>query len=257
MCKRLECSHIGETMCSCEAIQFSDHIEKIIHLYNHIRDPKAELIYETLEAPYPYRLCVSGTCKKCGGRLCICVGHPQNLAGDGFLTTVYRHLYHLLNAEFSGIERFRQMFAELFHEQDRSYIRHWLALPENQDISQMYLREQDNLLPENRNSGDLQLNRNAPPAIYTIVQTAADADRGFFPNPVAQGSFLSIDLAREQLAELIAAEKENLSSRYDKEERSDDCWEVYENGYAASLFLRIEILTSELTSNPKGGLPDA
>ncbi len=56
MCKRPECPHIGDIMCSCEEIQFSDHIEKLIHLFNYIRNPKAELTYETLEAPYPYTM---------------------------------------------------------------------------------------------------------------------------------------------------------------------------------------------------------
>ena len=40
-----------------------------------------------------------------------------------------------------------------------------------------------------------------------------------------------------------------------KEERTDDCWEAYEDGYAAACFVRIEILSSEIVLNRKGG-PD-
>lgn len=91
--------------------------------------------------------------------------------------------------------------------------------------------------------------------IYTIVQTAVDTDRGFFPDPFAWESYCSIDQARERLAELIEEEKKNLDSRFDAEKQSDDCWEVYAADYAAAHFLRIEILTSELSCDGKGGAP--
>lgn len=68
---------------------------------------------------------------------------------------------------------------------------------------------------------------------------------------------MSLDLAREKLSELIAQEKKTLSSRYNKEERTDDCWEAYEDGYAAACFVRIEILSSEIVLNRKGGADDA
>ncbi len=83
--------------------------------------------------------------------------------------------------------------------------------------------------------------------IYTIVQTAADADRGFFPDPFAWESYYSIDQARKRLAKLIAKEKRNLDSRFDTENLSDYCWEVCEADYAAAHFLRIEILSSEMS----------
>lgn len=87
--------------------------------------------------------------------------------------------------------------------------------------------------------------------IYTIVQTAVDIDRGFFPDPFAWESYYSIDQARKRLAELIAEEKKNLDRRFDMEEQSEDCWEVCEADYAAAHFLRIEILASELSPRRK------
>lgn len=82
--------------------------------------------------------------------------------------------------------------------------------------------------------------------IYTIVSTGADADKGFFPDPQVQGSYLGIQKAREELNRLVEEEKENLDNRYDCEERSEDHWEAYMDGYAAACFSRIEILTSRL-----------
>lgn len=82
--------------------------------------------------------------------------------------------------------------------------------------------------------------------IYTIIYTAADADRGIFHNPEARGSYLSLTSAQSELERQITAEKAELDSRYDCEERENDSWEVYQDGYAAACFARIEILTSIL-----------
>lgn len=82
--------------------------------------------------------------------------------------------------------------------------------------------------------------------IYTIVATGADADRGFFPNPEVRGSYRSVDAARVELAQQIRGELLELDERYDKIEESEDCWEAYQNGYAAALFSRLEILSSTL-----------
>ena len=82
--------------------------------------------------------------------------------------------------------------------------------------------------------------------IYTIISTGADADRGEFPVPQVQGSYLSVQRAREELDRLVEEEKEGLDGRYDCEERSEDHWEAYMGGYAAACFSRIEILTSQL-----------
>lgn len=82
--------------------------------------------------------------------------------------------------------------------------------------------------------------------IYTIVSTGVDVDRGFFPNPTAHGSYLSLKRAKEEMAQLIEAEMDELDDRYNQEDRSDTYWEMYMEGYANSLFVRIEILSSQL-----------
>ena len=86
--------------------------------------------------------------------------------------------------------------------------------------------------------------------IYTLVSTGVDTDRGYFPAPEAKGSYLSMERARMELNKLVNAEKKELDSRYDGEERSEDHWEAFDKEYAGGLFSRIEILTSELTLSP-------
>ena len=87
--------------------------------------------------------------------------------------------------------------------------------------------------------------------VYTIVSTGVDVDRGFFPNPSTRGSYLSEARAREELNRLIAEEKDELDDRYDKEDHGEDHWEMFQDGYGAALFSRLEILSSEL--NSEGG----
>lgn len=91
--------------------------------------------------------------------------------------------------------------------------------------------------------------------VYTIVSTGADADRGFFPDPSTRGSYLSLKRAREELERLVIEEKDELDDRYDKEDRGEDYWEMYQDGYAAALFSRLDILSSEL-NNEGGDLQD-
>jgi len=86
-----------------------------------------------------------------------------------------------------------------------------------------------------------------PREIYTVVTTGADADQGFFQDPTPAGSFFSPKRACAELDRLIEEEKETLdTARYDTEEQSDTVWYAYQDGYAASCFVRIEIVTSML-----------
>lgn len=82
--------------------------------------------------------------------------------------------------------------------------------------------------------------------IHTIVMTSANADHGLFQDPTPNGSYLSFEKAQLRFEELIAEEKSNLSSRYNTEKREETVWEMYEDGYAAACFVRIEIVTSEI-----------
>lgn len=91
--------------------------------------------------------------------------------------------------------------------------------------------------------------------IYTIVATGIDIDKGYFPDPSTRGSYLSLPRAREELARMIVEEKAELDERYDTENRCEDFWEAYEDGYAAGRFSRLEILISELDVELTEGKP--
>lgn len=82
--------------------------------------------------------------------------------------------------------------------------------------------------------------------IYTIVRTGVDVDRGSFPGPAAESSFFSPLRAKKELQRLVCAEKEELDDRYDCEKQDEDHWEMYQDGNAAALFIRLEIVSSEL-----------
>lgn len=82
--------------------------------------------------------------------------------------------------------------------------------------------------------------------IYTIVRTGIDVDRGSFPGPAAERSFFSPLRARKELQRLVCAEKEKLDDRYDCEDQDEDYWEMYQDGNAAALFVRLEVVPSEL-----------
>ena len=88
--------------------------------------------------------------------------------------------------------------------------------------------------------------------IYTIVYTAADADRGKFISPEARGSYLSLASAQKELERQITEERATLDSRYDCEERGPNYWEMYQDGYAAVGFSRIEILAAMLHRERSG-----
>lgn len=90
--------------------------------------------------------------------------------------------------------------------------------------------------------------------IYTIIMTSANADHGLFQDPTPNGSFLSFEKAQHRFEELIAEEKASPNSRYNTENREETVWEMYEDGYAAACFVRIEIVTSEIEDWPKSGV---
>lgn len=86
--------------------------------------------------------------------------------------------------------------------------------------------------------------------IFSIVHTSADADHGEFPQPRLEGSFLSLEQARDAMRRLVKAESENNLSPLCKEncciDAGSDYWEAYEDGYAAACFSRYDIVGSEL-----------
>ncbi len=222
-----KCNHDRDVMCSCRALNSGRKEEMAAHFLTNLRGMKLELSYNTLVGPAPYCLCAAGTCKVCGKRLCMSVEMPAYLTGEGFLAVVLHHAARL-ELKLPG------QFLELFHEEDRPAVRHWL-----EEL-------------KNPNSKNISSEQETAATVYTIVQTAMNTDKGFFPDPFSWGSYLSLDQARECLTELVEAAKKDLSDRYNKEDTSDDHWEAYEDGCAAGCFIRIEILTSKLFPARKG-----
>ena len=62
--------------------------------------------------------------------------------------------------------------------------------------------------------------------------------------------------ARVALQKLVAAEKVGSDSRYDCEEPGEDYWKAFQNGCAAALFTRLEIVQSDLPLTSRETLPD-
>ncbi len=218
MCLKPECPHKGERMCSCEPIAGGSPRAKAIHMFQNITDFKMELDYKTLEAPAPYRFCVSGSCKMCGGRLCLSVDLPEYLCGDGFLAVLH---YHMKRLHMDTPKR----FAGLFREEDRPAAMDWLARKDHPA------------------SG---VKQSEPVTVYTLIQTSVDVEQALFPASVVLGSYLSVQQAQEKLAEQISAAKKSLEGQYEDELRLGNRWEAYRDAHAGICFFRLEILASEL-----------
>ena len=193
----------------------------------------------------PYQLCLVGKCRICGGRLCMEQRPVEADSTDGFLAAVYRHLYHFHRSIDQDLPRaaFRTKFVEMFRKEDRAAVEDWLSRLENQSIHTMICG-------------------NAKRA-YTIVHSWADADQGNFPAPEGMAAFTVKEVARKELARLVAEEKENRTILFPAEEYceeyGEDFWEAYRDGYAAGWFTRYEIIESPLYAEnieEKGGAAD-
>ena len=75
--------------------------------------------------------------------------------------------------------------------------------------------------------------------IYTIIHATPQ-------QLVGRGSYQTLDAAREELKKQILAEKNVVSADYDCEEYGEDFWEVYQDGFAAAAFSRLEIVPAML-----------
>ena len=75
--------------------------------------------------------------------------------------------------------------------------------------------------------------------IFTIVHVTPQ-------QMVGLGSYQTLDAAREELKKQILAEKNVVSADYDCEEQGEDFWEVYQDGFAAAAFSRLEIVPAML-----------
>lgn len=247
MREKTVCPHRAEELCSCAPVKNKgkDISALAVHIAVNMTDIRWELEYTDIDRPEKRRLCRVGSCRICGGRLCHDVDTFDHLAGDDFLAAVYRHLYEIHNAGDNHMDReeFCLRFVEMFHEQDRPRIRKWLDGPESRHESHACCQCV---------SAEPMAGPGEEVKIYTIIRTGVDAEKGDFPEPQSEGSFLSFLRAKAELRKLVTAEKDELDDRYDCEEYDENYWEAYQDGYAAALSTRLEIITSELRLTPPG-----
>lgn len=244
MREKQTCPHGPESLCSCKPLKEreKDIAGFLRHISENMTNEVWELDYTDINRPEKRRLCVVGTCRLCGGRLCYEMDAADTLAGNDFLAAVYHRLYELHRSDgccFMGNSAFRVRFVELFHTQDQPLIRKWLEQPENRAAQSARCRDSE--------------------ILYTILHTSADADQGHFPPPTGMGTFFDLELARKELKRLAEKEKKileiSLSAGESREEYGDDFWEAYQEGYAAGWYTRYEILESPLhwgSSEKKG-----
>ena len=88
--------------------------------------------------------------------------------------------------------------------------------------------------------------QNHEPTVYTIIHSVANTANGCFAISTAKGSFLSLAVARKELVKQIAAERKLLPEDYDCEEYSDDFWMMYQDGFAAAAYSKLEIVPAVL-----------
>ncbi|MBR2895031.1 MAG: hypothetical protein IKC03_05160 [Oscillospiraceae bacterium] len=82
--------------------------------------------------------------------------------------------------------------------------------------------------------------------IYTIIHAASSAENGMVICSTARGSYLSLAAARRELKKQITAERKLIPEDYDCEESGEDFWEVYQDGFAAAAYSRLEIVPAML-----------
>ncbi len=250
MREKTACPHRAEKLCSCAPVKNrgKDISALAVHVADNMADIRWELEYTDINRPEKRRLCRVGSCRICGGRLCHDVDAFDHLAGDDFLAAVYRHLYEIHNAGDNHMEcsEFRLRFVEMFHEQDRPLIRKWLDGAGNRRVSHVCCQY---------GSAGAMADPGKEVKVYTIIRTGVDAERGHFPEPQSEGSFLSFLRAKAELQKLVIAEKDELDGRYDCEEYDENYWEAYQDGYATALSTRLEIISSELHLTPEDFRP--
>ena len=144
MCSKDNCPHYGDLMCSCLICGTSANeiIADLKHFHENILEAKWELEYTNLDNPENRRLCLVGTCRCCGNRLCTVIHITENLPKDDFLAEICRHVFLFsrnVGLSFS-LQDFEKMFVALFHEEDQSYIWEWLEHKGNRYAAWMYGR---------------------------------------------------------------------------------------------------------------------
>ena len=235
MCEKDRCTHSPDTLCSCAPVQSGDVAQLVFHMAENMEDIRWELDYKSLADLSDYRLCMVGRCRQCGRRLCASQEIGGVLTTEEFLDGVYQGLkrFHEHIGEPLSHAAFREKFAAMFHAEDRPFVEDWLMQREAK-------------------TGDKTGEQKA----YTIVHTAAYADRGDFPAADAIATFFDEALAAKRLRELVEKEKKETIFPYAEELYCEECgkrfWEAHCRDYAAGWFTRYEIMESPVCKS-KGG----
>lgn len=88
--------------------------------------------------------------------------------------------------------------------------------------------------------------QNKTATIYTILYVSSDAEEGEFIVSKSTGAYLTLDAARKELAKQIEAKKKTIPNNYDCEEQGDDFWTMYQDGFAAAAYSKLEIVPTIL-----------
>ena len=75
--------------------------------------------------------------------------------------------------------------------------------------------------------------------VYTIIHLTPQKTEG-------RGSYQTLAAARKELKKQIQTEKASVPADYDCEEHGEDFWEMYQDGYAAASYSRLEIVPAML-----------
>ncbi len=82
--------------------------------------------------------------------------------------------------------------------------------------------------------------------IYTILYVSSDTEEGEFIVSRSTGAYLTLDAARKELERQIATKRVALPDNYDCEERDENSWSAYQDGFAAAAYAKLEIVPTTL-----------
>ena len=126
------CGHEQDEMCSC--IRDTNVARQLVFIAANIRNVSWELDYGTLDKPGNVRLCIVGSCEKCGGRLCYGLRVGGESCGEALIESVYDYLdlFHKLDGLKLTQKALDAEFLRLFHEADHAAAKAWLNKRQSQ-----------------------------------------------------------------------------------------------------------------------------
>lgn len=135
-----DCCRNQPPLCQCIHWGDEDFDVEVDHLTRNFEFRRLALEYTTLEPGALCRLCQIGQCRQCGGRLCIGIGMTTRDTLEDTLAAIHfvsSHRWHDHTGKFpDGDTDFRNLFIQMFHEDDQQAVRAWLSQREVQAESQ-------------------------------------------------------------------------------------------------------------------------